>query len=177
MSWFRWKGCIILASIFNGANDLSLYVPPVKSWPSSFGSLVWHQTLITSGKSLRIFADRFVISMARMLRPYQRYCYYFIDISNFSFTDVCLHCYILSTFLSSVNKSQAYTCITRVEFKPTTFAILELCLYFRSVVVTCFHFFYTSVQRQWTLLVFSLGVSQHVHKITNMWKFELNQSS
>ena len=28
---------------------------------------------------------------------------------------------------------------------------------------------------QWT--VFSLGVSQHMHKITNLWKFELNWSS
>ena len=26
-------------------------------------------------------------------------------------------------------------------------------------------------------LVFSLGVSQHMHKITNLWKFELNRSS
>ena len=25
--------------------------------------------------------------------------------------------------------------------------------------------------------VFSLGVSQHMHKITNLWKFELNRSS
>ena len=26
-------------------------------------------------------------------------------------------------------------------------------------------------------LVFTVGVSQHMHKITNLWKFELNQSS
>ena len=39
--------------------------------------------------------------------------------------------------------------------------------------------------KDWTLdtickcqrLVFKVGVSQHTHKITNLWKFELNQSS
>ena len=36
------------------------------------------------------------------------------------------------------------------------------------------------LSRQWTLcqrLAFTVGVSQHLHKITNLWKFELNRTS
>ena len=55
--------------------------------------------------------------------------------------------------------------------------------YVNKLVITKYYLWYCSftvelVQGHWTLLVifniFLLGVSQHMHKLPNLWKFELN---
>ena len=70
------------------------------------------------------------------------------------------------TFMTTLSQKQKRICkqFSSLMFNYTYFSTNSECFKY-SITGDC--------QRP----VFSLGVSQHMHKITNLWKFELNWSS